>query len=115
MSETDQPPTIEDFDRLDLRVGEIVEILDFPRARKPAYKLTIDFGPLGVRHSSAQLPALYSKDDLLHRQVVCVANFAPRNIAGFQSEVLVLGVPDTQGNVVLLQPDRVVPLGGRVF
>lgn len=107
--------TIEDFDALDLRVGRVVQVDDFPEARKPAYKLTIDFGPLGLKRSSAQLTALYSKDDLLGRLVVGVVNFPPRRIGPFISEVLTLGVPDEEGRVVLLAVERDVPLGGRIF
>ena len=107
--------TIEEFAALDLRVGRVVEAADFPRARKPAYRLTIDFGPLGVRRSSAQLTALYTKDKLVGRLVVAVVNFPPRQIGPFVSEVLVLGAPDEAGNVVLLAPERDVPLGGRIF
>jgi tRNA-binding protein len=107
--------TIEDFDAIDMRVGRIVQVDNFPEARKPAYKLTIDFGPLGTKRSSAQLTALYSKDDLLGRLVVGVVNFPPRRIGPFISEVLTLGVPDAEGRVALLAPERDVPLGGRVF
>ena len=107
--------TIEDFDALDMRVGRVVQVDDFPEARKPAYKLTIDFGPLGMKRSSAQLTALYSKDDLLGRLVVGVVNFPPRRIGPFISEVLTLGVPDDEGRVVLLAVERGVPLGGRIF
>jgi tRNA-binding protein len=107
--------TIEDFDAIDMRVGRIVQVDDFPQARKPAYKLTIDFGPLGLKRSSAQLTALYSKDDLLGRLVVGVVNFPPRRIGPFVSEVLTLGVPDAEGRVALLAVERDVPLGGRIF
>ncbi len=107
--------TIEDFEQLDLRVGRIVVAEPFPEARKPAYKLTIDFGSLGLRRCSAQLTALYELDELPGRLVVAVVNFPPRRVAGFVSEVLVLGVPDAEGNVVLLASERDVPLGGRVY
>ena len=107
--------TIEDFEQVDLRVGRIVVVEPFPEARKPAYKLTIDFGPLGLRRSSAQLTDLYTLDDLPGRLIVAVVNFPPRRIAGFVSEVLVLGVPDAEGRVALLAPERDVPLGGRVY
>jgi tRNA-binding protein len=107
--------TIEQFEQLDLRVGRVVEARDFPAARKPAYQLVIDFGPLGLKHSSAQLTTLYQREELVGRQVIAVVNFPPRRIAGFSSEVLVLGLPDPDGNVVLLQPEREVPLGGRVY
>ena len=107
--------TIEDFQALDIRVGRVVEVEDFPQARKPAYKLTIDFGPLGLKRSSAQLTALYRREDLRGRLVVAVVNFPPRQIGPFVSEVLVLGAPDEAGNVVLLAPERDVPLGGRIY
>ncbi len=107
--------TIEDFEQVDLRVGRIVAADPFPDARKPAYKLTIDFGPLGLRRSSAQLTDLYELDELPGRLVVAVVNFPPRRIASFVSEVLVLGVPDAEGRVALLVPEREAPLGGRVY
>ncbi len=107
--------TIEDFEQVDLRVGRIVAADLFPEARKPAYKLTIDFGPLGLRRSSAQLTDLYELDELPGRLVVAVVNFPPRRIASFVSEVLVLGVPDAEGRVALLAPERETPLGGRVY
>ena len=106
----------EDFLKVDVRVGRIVDVQPFPHARKPAYQLRIDFGPdLGERRSSAQLTQLYSADELVGRQVLAVVNFPPRQIANFFSEVLVLGVPDPDGNVVLVQPERTVSLGGRLF
>ena len=107
--------TIEDFQSLDIRVGRVVEVEDFPQARKPAYRLTIDFGPLGLKRSSAQLTALYRREDLYGRLVVAVVNFPPRRIGPFVSEVLVLGAPDEAGNVVLLALERDVPLGGRIY
>ncbi len=107
--------TIADFAALDLRVGRVVAVDDFPRARKPAYRLTIDFGPLGLKRSSAQLTELYSKEDLRGRLVIAVVNFPPRQVGPFRSEVLVLGLPDAEGRVVLLAPERDVPLGGRVY
>ena len=107
--------TIDDFDAIDMRVGRIVQVDDFPEARKPAYKLTIDFGELGLKRASAQLTALYSKDDLLGRLVVAVVNFPPRRIGPFVSEVLTLGVPDDEGRVALLAVERDVPLGGRIY
>ena len=107
--------TIDDFQAIDMRVGRIVAVDDFPEARKPAYKLTIDFGPLGLKRSSAQFTALYSKDDLLGRLVVGVVNFPPRRIGPFTSEVLTLGVNDDAGRVVLLAVERDVPLGERIF
>ncbi len=105
-----------DFDRVDIRVGRIVEVVDFPEARKPAYKLRIDFGPeLGIKKSSAQATKYYTKQDLLNRLVVAVVNFPPKQIGPFMSEVLTLGVPDGEESVVLLVPEREVPLGGRMF
>lgn len=106
---------IELFEQLDMRVGRITKVDPFPEARKPAYKLEIDFGELGLRHSSAQLTGHYQPEDLLGRQVIAVVNFPPRRVAGFVSEVLVLGLPDGAGEVVLLVPERAVPLGGRVY
>jgi tRNA-binding protein len=107
--------TIEDFDRLDVRVGRIVEVEDFPEARKPAWKLRVDFGPeIGVRRTSAQITN-YAREELEGRLVVGVVNFPPRQIGPVRSEVLVLGVPDEEGRVILLGPDRDVPLGGRMF
>ena len=106
---------ISDFERVDMRVGRVLEAEPFPEARKPAYKLRIDFGPLGVRRSSAQLTVHYRPEDLRGKLVVAVLNFPPRQIGPVRSEVLVLGVPDPEGAVVLLQPTLDVPLGGRVF
>jgi tRNA-binding protein len=104
------------FDQVDIRVGTILAADDFPEARKPAYKLTIDFGPeIGTKHSSAQLTAHYRRDALIGRQVAAVVNFAPRQIGPFMSEVLVLGFPDTAGSVVLVGPDKPVANGGRLF
>lgn len=108
--------SIEDFDRLDIRVGTIVEAAPLPGARKPAIRLRIDFGTeIGLRASSAQLTAHYQPAELIGRQVLGVVNLPPRRIAGFASEVLTLGVPDAAGAVVLLRPDVVVPNGGRLF
>ncbi|HEY7289713.1 MAG TPA: tRNA-binding protein [Vicinamibacterales bacterium] len=105
-----------EFDRVDVRVGRIIDVHDFPEARKPAYKLTIDFGPaIGVKKSSAQLTKHYAKESLLQRLVVAVVNFPPKQIGPMMSEVLTLGVPDSEGGVVLLAPDQDVPLGGRLF
>ena len=104
-----------DFARVDMRVGRVLEAESFPQARKPAYKLRIDFGPLGIRRSSAQLTAHYQPEDLRGRLVIAVTNFRPRQIGPIRSEVLVLGVPDADGGVVLLAPTHEVPLGGRVF
>jgi len=99
-----------DFQKLDIRIGRVLEVHDFPEARRPAYKLLIDFGELGVKRSSAQITDLYSKEDLVGRLVVAVVNFPPKQIATFMSEVLVLGAMDP-GGVVLLAPDREVPPG----
>ena len=108
--------TYDDFLQVDVRVGTIVEVQDFPEARKPAFKLTIDFGPaVGRKKSSAQITRHYSRDSLLGRQVAAVINFPPRQIGPFMSEVLTLGFPDEEGEVVLIAPDLRVPNGGRLF
>jgi tRNA-binding protein len=104
--------TYDDFAKVDIRVGRIVQVDDFPQARKPAWKLRIDFGPLGVKSSSAQLTQRYSKDDLMGMLVLAVVNFPPRQIANFLSEVLTLGIAVGEGDIVLVRPDRDVPLGG---
>lgn len=105
-----------DFTKIDMRVGRIVRADVFPEARKAAYKLVVDFGPaLGVRSSSAQLTDRYKPENLVGRLVIAVVNFPPRQIGPFMSEVLTLGVPDSNGAVVLLAADADVPLGGRVF
>ncbi len=106
---------VADFERVEMRVGRVLEAEPFPEARKPAYKLRIDFGPLGIRRSSAQLTVHYRPEQLRGQLVIAVFNFPPRQIGPVRSEVLVLGVPDPDGAVVLLQPSRDVPLGGRVF
>jgi tRNA-binding protein len=106
----------EDFEKVDVRVGRVVEAKPFPEARKPSIKLLIDFGPeAGKKWTSAQLTAHYDPEGLVGRQVVAVVNFPPKRIAGFKSEVLVLGVPDETGEVVLLSPDLEVQPGGRMF
>jgi tRNA-binding protein len=106
---------ISDFERVDMRVGRVLDAEPFPEARKPAYKLRIDFGPLGIRRSSAQLTVHYRPEELRGKLVIAVLNFLPRQIGPVRSEVLVLGVPDPDGAVVLLEPTVSVPLGGRVF
>ena len=107
---------IDDFDRVEIRVGTVVDAQPFPEARKPALKLWVEFAaPLGVRQSSAQVTAHYSPDRLIGRQVLAVTNLPPRKVAGFESQVLVLGLPDENGDVVLLRPDLKVPDGGRVY
>lgn len=103
------------FATLEMRVGQIRRAEPNTGARKPAYRLWIDFGPLGERTSSAQLTEVYTAEELVGRQVVAAVNLGGRRIAGFMSEVLVLGLPNAAGHVVLLQPDRPVPLGGRVY
>lgn len=105
--------TWNDFQKLDIRVGRVVGVQDFPEARKPAYKLTIDFGPLGLKRSSAQITDRYTKEDLMNRLVVAVVNFPPKQIATFMSEVLVLGAMEESG-VVLLRPDHDVELGTKI-
>ena len=103
--------TYDDFLKVDIRVGRIVQVDDFPKAKKPAYKLRIDFGELSVKASSAQIVKHYGKAELLGRLVLAVVNFPPRQIADYFSEVLTLGVIVDEGDVVLVQPDREVPLG----
>ena len=105
----------EALETLDLRVGRILRAEPNERARKPSYKLWIDFGPLGEKTSSAQLRAIYRPEDLVGRLVVAAVNLGSRNVAGFTSEVLVLGLPSAAGDVVLLGVEREVPLGGRVY
>ena len=106
----------DDFMKVDIRVGEVVRAEPFPEARKPAYRLTIDFGPdIGVKRSSAQITRHYTLDELHGRKVAAVVNFPPRQIGPMMSEVLTLGFPDAEGEVVLIGVDREVPVGGRLF
>lgn len=108
--------TIDDFGKLDIRVGKIIEVQDFPEARKPSYRLTIDCGAeIGIKKSCAQLSKNYSKEALMGKQVLCVVNFPPRQIGPAVSEVLTLGVPDGKGECLLIAPDKEVPLGGRLY
>ena len=106
----------DDFERVDIRVGTVIQAEPYPEARKPAIKLWVDFGAeIGVKKTSAQLTMHYTPEALLGRQVAAVVNFPPRQIGKFMSEILVLGMPDPQGAVVLLAPDQMVPNGGRMF
>ena len=108
--------TYDDFLNVDIRSGTILEIHDFPEARNPAYKLTIDFGPeIGLKKSSAQITALYTKENLIGRQIQAVVNFPPRQIGKFMSEVLVLGFADAEGNIVLMHPESKVPNGQKLL
>jgi tRNA-binding protein len=108
--------TFDDFLKVDVRVGQIVTAEPFPEARKPAFKLTIDFGPdIGIKKSSAQITRHYTLDQLVGRKVAAVVNFPPRQIGPVMSEVLTLGFPDADGEVVLVGVDRQVPVGGRLF
>jgi tRNA-binding protein len=114
--EVPAPITYADFDKVDVRVGRVVRAEEFPEARKPAYKLVIDFGPeVGTRTSSAQLKRHYTRQELEGRLVLAVINFPARQIGPFLSQVLTLGVPDADGGVVLITPDKKVPIGGRLF
>jgi tRNA-binding protein len=114
MAEAKTEATYDDWQRLDIRVGTIVDVQPFPRARNPSYKVQVDFGDFGTRWSSAQITS-YSAEELIGTQVSCVVNFAPRNIAGFQSEILILGARDAAGNVILLTPRSEVARGETVF
>jgi tRNA-binding protein len=108
--------TFEDFKKVDVRVGKILEAEDFPEAKNPSYKLKIDFGPeIGIKKSSAQITKLYKKDELKGRLILAVVNFPPKQIANFVSEVLVLGVPDKNHDVVLVRPDKEVDIGVNLY
>ena len=108
--------TFDDFQKVDIRVGSIVEALPFPEARTPAFKLRVDFGAdVGIKKTSAQITAHYRLEDLVGRQVAAVVNFPPKQIGKFMSEVLILGFPDANGDVAMIQPDRLVPNGGRLY
>ena len=114
MSEVKSEAGFDDFQRIDIRIGTIVDVQPFPRARNPSYKVQVDFGDLGTRWSSAQITS-YAAEELVGTQVSCIVNFAPRNIAGFQSEILILGARDAEGNVILLTPRSTVARGEAVF
>ena len=106
--------SFDDFIKVDIRIGTIIKVNDFPKAKKPAYQLEIDFGELGVKKSSAQITDLYKKEELLNKQVTAIVNFKPRQIANFLSEVLVLGIYNTEGNVVLLKTSKSIKNGEQV-
>ena len=113
---SEQEIEFEDFEKVDIRVGRVVHAEPFPEARKPAYKLRVDFGAeIGEKQTSAQITGNYSPGELPGKQVLAVVNFPPKKIAGFTSEVLVLGAPDESGEVILLRPDSEVPPGGRMY
>jgi tRNA-binding protein len=114
IDDTDVQATIEDLKKVEMRVGRVVAVDDFPEARNPSYKLTIDFGPIGTRVSSVAVKRWYKKEDLLGRLVVCVTNFPPRRIATFDSQVLTLGAVQADGKVVLLKPDADAELGSTI-
>ncbi len=114
LDDTDVQATIDDFHKIEMRVGRVVAVEDFAEARNPSFKLTIDFGPHGVRRSSAAVRRWYEKSALLGRLVVCVTNFPPRRIATFDSEVLTLGAMEADGRVVLLEPDADATLGSPI-
>ena len=116
MTEITPEITYDDFAKVDIRVGRVIDVQPFPEARKPAYKLWVDYGPeVGVKKSSAQVTVHYTPEELLGRQVLGVVNFPPRQIGPFRSEALVLGLPDADGAVVLIGPGQDVPLGGKMF
>lgn len=107
--------TFEDFKKLDIRVGKIIEVEDYPEARNPSYKLKIDFGEIGVKKSCAQLTKNYSKERLIGKKVICVINFPPRQIGQAVSEVLTLGTPDKNGDCVLVLPGKGAEIGGKLY
>lgn len=105
-----------DFMKVEVRVGTIIDVQEFPEARRPAYKLFVDFGPeIGQRKTSAQVTQNYTREELIGRQVAAVVNFPPKQVGKFMSEILVLGFPDENGNVTLIRPDKAVPNGGRLY
>ncbi|WP_339607478.1 tRNA-binding protein [uncultured Roseivirga sp.] len=105
-----------DFEKIDLRVGTIIQVEDFEKARRPAWILFVDLGPeLGIKKSSAQIKHHYTKEDLLNTQVMCVVNFPPKQIANIKSEILVTGFPDEDGNIILARPDKAVPNGAKLY
>lgn len=106
--------SFEDFIKVDIRIGTIIEVKEFPKAKKPAYQILIDFGSIGVKKSSAQITDLYSKEELLHKQVSAIVNFKPRQIANFLSECLILGVYNNDGNVVLLETSQPIKNGEQI-
>ena len=106
--------TWDDFEKIDMRVGTIIEVTDFPKAKKPAYQLRIDFGEMGIKASSAQITSFYTREMLVGKQVIAVINFPPKQIANFISECLVLGVYTENKEVILLQPERGTPNGGKI-
>ena len=107
--------TYDDFEKVEIHIGKIIKVEEFPRAKKPAYKLWIDFGDLGIKKSSAQITKLYEQEELINRLILAVTNFPPRQVADLISEVLVLGVVLDGGEVVLIQPDRDVAVGKRIL
>lgn len=106
--------TWDDFEKVDMRVGTIIEVNDFPGARNPAYQLSVDFGEMGVKKSSAQITSLYTKEDLLNKQVIAVVNFPPKQIGNFMSECLVMGIYGQNKEVTLLQPERYIKNGSKI-
>ncbi len=113
---TDEKIQFSDFLKVDIRTGTIVSVDDYPEAKKPAYKLKIDFGgDIGIKRSSAQITKRYNKEELIGKQIIAVVNFPPKQIGKFISEVLTLGLPDEDGEVVLLEPTFNIPNGGKLF